>query len=482
MFVPAASESSPADMTTRFASLANELRLKLEDRLPEQYFTPEALACLFLFNSFMGKEAEQFQLWLAQSLLDRTIRHAKDTVPYYRHLYADAGVADDQPFRLDELRCLPVVTRDDLESEGPALKSDRLEYGFSTYTSGTTSQRPLIVDRSREEQSFLTAFFAALRPEVVTNQKPVALYLANWYHGQTVEIPSSFQLVPVSVSSMTGLRTARDLLLREYRTGEAKMRVSAIGGSLISLNRLTEYLEHEGVRSHLPSMEFLQSTSEYATPRVLRRLREFWACTVEDRYGLSEINIGAWRCGNCGSFHFEPYGLVEVIGLTDNEPVNTGRGRLVLTGFYPFMQMTPLIRYVTGDVVEIEADSCPTGQRRYRLLGRLAKSLVRRGAVLLGEYEIIDVLDEEPEVLRHRPYVTLTSCLQDVGAPPIYSFFTEADGRASLEVAVRYDPKQFAAQAKALATRISSALNCDDEIELDVRLALGEENASIYMF
>jgi hypothetical protein len=66
----------------------------------------------------------------------------------------------------------------------------------------------------------------------------------------------------------------------------------------------------------------------------------------------------------------------EVVHPHTLEPLRSGVGVLLLSGLYPFVQQMPLVRYFTGDLVEIVAGpESPAGlQVRYR--GRITRSLL----------------------------------------------------------------------------------------------------------
>jgi hypothetical protein len=222
-------------------------------------------------------------------------------------------------------------------------------------------------------------------------------------------------------------------------------------------------------------MAFVQSTSEYMTTRARRVLQEFWRCPVEERYGLSEMFLGAWRCHICGGFHFEPYGLVEVVSVLNRLPLVSGRGELVLTGFYPFVQMTPLIRYVTGDLVHVKPDACPSGLASFWFLGRKSRSYCEGDAVIVGEYEIQEVLDDEPEVSRTPRYVALPHHLHEVGATPVFEVSRDQSGIGKVTIRIRFEPSQFPEKTDLLRNRIAHALKLRTGNSIIVCVSLAEQ-------
>lgn len=438
--------------------LAKGIIADFPDSFTTEHTLPQRIACLFLLNSLIGDQLEEFQPRLYDLLLDSTIHNAINSCPWYKKTLETVVKQKKRPFNTEYLFELPVFDRDDLDKNTSEFRSRHLDFGFASFTSGSSNFKPLIIDISLEEQMFINEFYRIINPPSKVRSKPIALNLANNFHGHLIDVPSSFHRIDVSVNSMSGLTTALNLLKRKFKTNDGEVPISVVGGTLISLLRLTAFLEHEYKREDLPPIQFVQSTSEYMSPNSLRILENFWGCTVEDRYGLSEIFLGAWRCQACGMFHFEPYGIPEVVGMTDHLPVSEGIGRLVLTSFYPFMQMIPMIRYMTGDIVEITNNKCPTNQPAYRLLGRQKNSLLHQNKILIGEYEMTDILDEEPEVYHRRRYKELPSYLHDVGAPPEFKFSFDENQEPGVEVFLKYDPAKFPDMATALEARIKKAL------------------------
>ena len=460
----------------QLTSIAESILSGLPDRFSDEDVSAEKLACLFMLQSLAGSSLPVFPETLSQRLLDYTIHRAMRLSPWYAETYSRANISSNKPFNLQDLEHLPVFTRANLEQHGEQFRCKGMNFGYASFTTGTSSGCPLIMDTSLEEHEYVNRFFSIIGQGAQETgvPKPIALNLTNAYHGHLIERPIPLQRVDVFANSVIGLNNAKNLLLRTYAAGDHNRSISALGGSLIPLLRLTAFLQENGLRDQLPKIEFVQSTSEYITPKSYRTLSQFWNCPVEDRYGLSEICIGAWRCHDCGYYHFEPYGIPEVIGLHNYDHITEGKGRLVLTGFAPFMQMTPMIRYLTGDGIEIISRPCITGQRSFKLLGRLKNSLIRNEQ-LIGEYEIMDVLDEEPEVYRRKPYWFLPDYLQDVGAPPQFILGWSQAGVPTVDIELKYDPETFPGKAEALKQRLQKAFATNGLPAMQINLLKADE-------
>jgi len=92
-----------------------------------------------------------------------------------------------------------------------------------------------------------------------------------------------------------------------------------------------------------------------------RLVAEVFGCRVIDIYGTEEIGVIAADCPRCGGYH----PAVEVMHFEmlreDGAPAQAGEmGHVVVTPYLNFAM--PLIRYETGDVVEVGAGgACPNG-------------------------------------------------------------------------------------------------------------------------
>lgn len=101
-------------------------------------------------------------------------------------------------------------------------------------------------------------------------------------------------------------------------------------------------------------------------------LSDEFGLKVIDRYGASELGPIASECPDSPLYHqFSEVSMMDVLGLEGSNPINDGRGRLVLTPFYNYAM--PLIRYESHDQVEITSKSCPCGRSLpclQKILGR----------------------------------------------------------------------------------------------------------------
>jgi hypothetical protein len=226
---------------------------------------------------------------------------------------------------------------------------------------------------------------------------------------------------------------------------------------------LTAYLAAEGHHDLAGQIKLIQTSAQYQTAYSRSWVSKFWDCPVEDRYSLTEIFFGAGLCKECNFYHFDPFGIAEAVSLGTHKPITSGRGKLLLSGLYPFTQMTPLIRYAPGDLVEVHSTDCRPGTVGFRLLGRIAGSLglepeQGEGAFLAGG-EVYEVLDSLVDVNRHDFPASYPKSCNGVGGKPFFRLMRDKDRRATIAVELRYTPAMFPDRLQELQAIIRNGLS-----------------------
>ena len=104
----------------------------------ERYGKPFALAFEELQKTqwFSPDQICQYQF----ERLKAVVKHAYDTVPFYRNRYDEYGVRPEDIRELSDISRLPILTREDVRSAGDALISSRYPKSklIHGHTSGTT--------------------------------------------------------------------------------------------------------------------------------------------------------------------------------------------------------------------------------------------------------------------------------------------------------------------------------------------------------
>ncbi len=176
--------------------------------------------------------------------------------------------------------------------------------------------------------------------------------------------------------------------------------------------RLAEVARDQGVEpASLPIRITVHAGEPGASvPATKARIEQAWGAKAYDHAGASEVGAHSFECApQPGSIHvIESEFIVEVVEPGGDRPVRPGeRGELVLTnlgrpGF-------PVIRYRTGDLVQIDPDPCPCGRTFTRLaggvIGRADDMVVVRG-VNVYPSALEELVRRHPAIDEYRVTVT----------------------------------------------------------------------------
>lgn len=233
-------------------------------------------------------------------------------------------------------------------------------------------------------------------------------------------------------------------------------RVTAARISVGALKTFTAWLLERGKDPAAFGVKLIGTNSFRLSPFWRALIEEKWGAMVFDNYSLSEFATAATECKACGWLHFGwPPVIYEVLDLVTGKRIDKGAGRLLMTGVYPFVQKMPLIRYDTGDVIELGPRCRATGARGVRLLGRTRRGLIvddhGKGTYAAAPCFIQDALEARPETERNpHPLHTLGVLkTHDLGLPR-FTVEREKD-RALLRFEVRFDPHIYEAAARQIA-------------------------------
>lgn len=294
--------------------------------------------------------------------LERLLIHAFETVPYYRTLMARHGF---DPYKLqdaNDVRRLPVLTREDLELNYEALKSSRIGeyYAHESCSSGSTG-RP-----ARFMQDFNHDLWSR------AHQLRTYRWCGDWKVGQ------KFALVwgsPVYWDRQTVYRKIeahftnrielncntvgpRNLLAMARRL--ERFDPHLISGYSTALYLITETARQNGIR--FPSLRALQPNAEPTYDNMADAMTSYFGVPVYDKYGSTETNILAHQspanrdlmCIQSENAH------VEFVRENGEACAVGEKGKLVVTTLNNYSM--PLIRYATSDVAAPLAGSCPSGR------------------------------------------------------------------------------------------------------------------------
>ena len=317
--------------------------------------------------------------------LRRLVRHAYRTVSYYRRLLDEAGILPDAIRTAEDLPKIPITTKAALLAAGPeatvstAIRPDKL---IAERTSGSTGQ-PFTTHFDRRFVRIRDALF--LR----------ALTTAGYRFGDRLMLVTSTQ----GKKSRSGLHYV-SLLEPPERLLDAlnRCRPSVLYGCVTPLRQLASFIRETGAAAHRPKA--VVSTAEALDGETRRLFATTFDAEVYDIFGLTEMGLVAWECGQHDGYH-----LAEDTTVTEFIPTQPdGDCRLVMTNLE--LRGMPLIRFQTGDIgVPGPSEPCPCGRslkRLQRIEGRIVDCIRLRDGLTVSPYRLTLALEKIPGIGRYQ--------------------------------------------------------------------------------
>ena len=296
--------------------------------------------------------------------LKQTLRHAYETVPFYRRAWDEAGVHPTDVRSLDDLRSFPVLTKADIR----AHEFDLLSTAFDV--------RTLLVKRT----SGSTGVPLTVRIDEAGKQWKYACTLrsdewSGWRRGERV---AKVWGNPEYLHAGWRGKLRNRFLDRAVHLDTLRLNADKIAAFVSSLRRHRPGLLFGHAHSlYLVADQLLQAGATDIRPHGIistamplhswqrRTIERVFGVAVTDRYGCEEVSLIASECEVHQGLHINADSVhVEVEG-------GGSSGNILVTDLTNHAM--PLIRYRTGDVVELAHGDCPCG----RGLPRLAKVMGR---------------------------------------------------------------------------------------------------------
>ena len=356
----------------------------------------QVLAPLFSYVIVNPLEYKEGFDILKNKLLDLTIRMARTHTQFYKSL------PDNTHWEEKDLDKIKTLTKKDLYQNREDIISTITTFGFITFTTGTTSQNPLLIERSQEEQLYLQNFFSILQSTAIATNKlsPLGIVEGSMNHGSVLRLPGSGYNFMIELTKDYGIIRTAWLLQQEFNFKGIGKKASQLQTTVMGLCYLKQYLEEQDIS--LPK-EQLKSITVFGWPVPKNRrddLEKYFGTQVNDNYSMSEMFGGARYCHKCQAYHYDPFVVHELLDLETQKRKEEGTGELTLTPLFPFSQRFVLIRYRSGDLVNVRKVTCNKGTIAYTFRGRLKRCLKIAPQVYLGESELAMAIDEFSDINR----------------------------------------------------------------------------------
>lgn len=296
---------------------------------------------------------------------------------------------------LADLAHVPFTTKNDLRSQSPFGLLPSQAESLSQYheSSGTTGQ-PVSVWYSEIDLDEITSRIATCgvnfkQEDIVLIRFPYALSTISHFIHRAVQKQKGCVVPADSRTTVTPMPKVINLLKDLNVTVLACISLQAI--------MLAEVAEMQGLnpKTDFPFLRAICTAGEPLTPYRRSLIEDIWGVPVFDNYGMTEIGTAMIDCPSQQMHLFDDCFHVEVLQDDFQTEVNDGEcGNLVVTTLRK--RATPMIRYATGDIVQVKHNNCLCGAScSYVIRGR-KEEMITINSVQFDLYEVEKIISKLP--------------------------------------------------------------------------------------
>lgn len=344
-------------------------------------------------SQWLGRpDIERLQRRKLGGLLQTAARHSPWHAERIRAADLDVTEATTE-LTLDDLRRLPTMTRQDARANIERIRWRGVPGGSFACNTGGSSGEPLQFYYGRLRQASDAAGRIRARRwwDVDVGDREVYLWGA-----------------PVELSRTDHVKTLRDRLLNqlvlnafemspagmdEYLVAIQAFRPKCIYGYASSVALLAARARERKVRLRLPELRVVCTTGEPLYPHQRTLIGHVFGVPVANEFGSRDIGFTAHETPQHQILLMSESIVLEVLDPL-GQPVPVGElGEAVMTGLCSDAQ--PFIRYRTGDMVRVSADTCRDGRGLHVLgevSGRTTDFVIRPDGTIMHALSVIYVL------------------------------------------------------------------------------------------
>ena len=341
---------------------------------------------------------------LQEQKLQEALAYVNAHSPYYQRLFAERDIDISQIRTLEDLVLLPVTTKEDLQKSNDDFMCVPMQkiVDFAT-TSGTLGE-PVTFGMTDADL------------ERLAYNEAISFDCAGIREGDIVQL-----MTTIDRRFMAGL--AYFLGLRKMKVG-----VIRVGAGIPELQwdsikkykptylitvpsfllKLMEYAEthnidynNSGIKGAICIGEPLRNPD--FTPNVLaRKITEKWNLQLFSTYASTEMSTAFTECEHFNGGHHHPELIIVEVLDDNNQPVKNGEsGELTFTTLG--IEAMPLVRFKTGDIVQLHDSPCACGRNTLRVgpvIGRKQQMIKYKGTTLYPP-AMNDVLNDFDNIENH---------------------------------------------------------------------------------
>lgn len=336
--------------------------------------------------------------------LKEALHYAATNSPYYKRLFSEENITIEDITTLEDLQQLPVTTKEHLQEYNDDFlcvpKSQIIDY---TTTSGT-SGRPVtfgLTDKDLDRLAYNEA---------------ISFICSGVKEGDVVQLMTTIdRRFMAGLAYFLGLRKIKAGVIR-VGAGVPELQWDSIlkynPSFLITvpsfLLKLIEYAEAHNIDYNASSIKGAVCIGEplrnqdFSNNTLSQKITDKWDIKLFSTYASTEMSTAYAECEySCGGHHHPELIIAEVLDEND-KPVTDGNvGELVVTTLG--IEGMPLIRFKTGDIVQLHHDPCQCGRNTMRVgpvVGRKQQMIKYKGTTLYPP-AMIDLLRSFPEIQNH---------------------------------------------------------------------------------
>jgi len=321
-------------------------------------------------------EIAQIQFERLQSLVNRCYKN----VAFYKQRFDEMGLEPEAVQTFDDLKSLPFTTKKDLRENYPyGMFAVPLREVIRIHSSsGTTGQATVAGYTINDINLWSDLIARILTSGGVTKDDVIQIAFGYGLFTGGFGLHYGAERIGASVIPASSGNTKRQIvIMKDFKT-------TALVCTPSYALYIAEVMEEMGVDPKPLSLRLGLFGSEPWTESMRKQIEERLYISATDNYGLSEV-IGPGVSGECeykdGLHISEDHFIPEIIDPATCRSLSIGsKGELVLTTLTK--EASPLIRYRTGDITQLDPEPCPCGRtmiRMKKISGRVDDMLIVRG-------------------------------------------------------------------------------------------------------
>ena len=334
---------------------------------------------------YSKEKLQQMQL----GLLKVIVKHAYETVPYYREVMDEDGIKPEDIKGLEDIKLFRVIGKQDVRDAGSRMYSEKFNRLFvRTARTGATTGPPVAMRRDifsiGNEHAFVRRQYDWAGLSI--NDRCAVLKWRRLKDGDSTKAgrycyDAAMKELILSTFHLT------DKAVVEYANLMRFYKVAALVAYPSAAYVMARGCLERGIKLPLKAVLTTAETLDDGKRELISRA---FGCKVFDFYGSAERVCYIHSC-ECGNYHILPeYGLAE---LHPAESESGGCHRIIATGFWNMAM--PLIRYDTGDLVVVNGGECTCGRnfiKIKKILGRDGDMITAPSGATMGVAAIDGIL------------------------------------------------------------------------------------------